>query len=558
MSLLKELSLIQDFKSASQLPKQLIQIDKLSDSEIKKIFSNLTPNEIIQIGPFTIYYLLKDNDIPLWNSMLEYIDIFYDQTCRGEISKSYKRKFKEANLMVLCVSHDEEIYKKHKIDVLNGFVLARYDIPKSEANIILVCFRDISETKMNEKPIRVKLGGGLLIHCLALNILRQLKIKNVYLEASDKELIKYYYSLGYKLGKSPCGKKDKITDLHEVDDIDTIIRNLPKDYADEKYEYAYRMKWCGFNEENMCFKAFQTFRDKISEVKEEMLKSPKIEKMESIYKEDIYIGPSNKYKVIKTIESIPKQLYAVDEKNKLYCIYIWSKKVEENIKEVLECIQKAIDFCDEISCFVEVFETDRQIAIVTTMRDGYITLEDYLTKRFEKEMMDGDKIAKNISQVLNHIYSLNMIPKISEKNIWVEPNTLEIYVPTIICKGDKKKNTKFVEEVYDTIINSNITLKKINDSIIKSKDTLIEILNKKDSSEIKEINKSVKKFGEKLNKTWFEMSNVNRDMFVSSKKRGMKKIIENIENITELLLTIHVSSLDWKSKWKSLIESYLK
>ena len=545
-SLLEDLSRIKNYKSASQLPNQIVEINKLSDKDIMKIFYRLLPSDILKIGPFYIFYLLKDADRVLWNAMLEYVRVFYDQTCREKISTTYKKNFSDANLMVMCVSEDPDVYDKYNMDILNGFLIANYDIPKKEANIILICFQDI----YNEGQ-KFKLGGGLFLHCLALNILKQLHIKNVYLEASEKNLIKYYGNIGYKLGKSPCGKRDKITDLYtNIDNIDEIIQRLPPNYADEKYDYAYRMKWCDFDERDVCFKAFRSFRESIGNVKAEMLKSKRSLEIEV---EEDFIGPKNdpkKYQIVKTISD--RKYYGVSRKdNQLINIYIYDK---ENLDTKIKCLQKSNKFCDEMSCFIEAFEKGDEMVVITTSRDGYENLEEYLIKRYSNEMMDEERITKNISRVLNDMYSLGIVPKLSEKRIGIFPDTLEIYISSITCNGDEKNNTLFIREIYDTIIESNKTLSQMIKKLERVKDDVIVEIGMRDGDELKILNQEMKKFGERLNEFIFRLDNIRNNVFVpSTKKKIIDKTKENITHIHEIMMNNDLISYDLRNEWLRLL-----
>jgi hypothetical protein len=486
--------------------------------------------------------------------MLEYIQLFYNQTCREKISTSYKKNFSNANLMVLCVSEDQEIYDKYKMDLLNGFLIANYDVPKKEANIILICFQDI----YNEGK-KFKLGGGLFLHCLALNILIQLHIKDVYLEASEKNLIKYYSNIGYKLGKSPCGKRDKITDMYnETEDIDEMIRRLPSNYADEKYDYAYRMKWCGFDERSFCSKTFETFRDAIGNVKEEMLKSETSLEIEK--EEDEFMGPKNdpkRYKIIKLIldKNYYKEYYGVNKDNNLIKIHIYSKEIDEKeLESRLKCIRRSSKFCNKMSCFVESFETPDDMIVIMTIREGIVTFEDYLTRRYRTQVMDEEKISKNISNVVNDMYSVGIVPKISEKSLSIFPETLDIYVSNITCNGDERKNTLFIKEVYDTIVGSNQELNLLMKELEKKKDDLILSIVYKDKDELTNLNREMKKFGEKMNEFIFKSYNITDNVFVSSTKRkGIDKVIENIRNIHKVIMDNDLISYEWKNQWLKLL-----
>ena len=557
-SLLKDIHRIQNFKNASQHPNQILEIDKLSNKEVLKIFYQILPSQILKIGPFYIFYLLKDADPVLWKAMLEYIRIFYNQTCREKISTAYKKNFDDANLMVLCVSQDQEIYIKYKMDLLNGFLIANYDVPKKEANIILVCFQDI----YNEGK-KFKLGGGLFLHCLALNILTQLRIKDVYLEASDKNLIHYYGNIGYKLGKSPCGKRDKITDMYmEHENLDEIIQRLPVNYADEQYDYAYRMKWCGFDERDFCFKAFQTFRDQIGNVKEEMLKSKLSLDIEE--SEEEYIGPKNdpkKYKIIQLIsdKDYYKEYYGISSSNQLVRIHLYSKDItERDFNARLKCIQKSKQFCDEFSCFLDTFETYTDRVVITTSRDQPESLEEYLTKRYRSQRMDEEKITKNISKVLNDMYSLDIIPKISEKSIGIFPQTLEIYISNITCNGEERKNTLFIKEIYNTIVESNKEIDRLMSELKKRKDEVVEQIRSKDTDEWKGLNLEVKKFGDQVNEFIFKSDNITDNPFIpSTKKKWSDKLMENIENLHLILLNNEWISFEWRNQWLKLLNRFL-
>jgi hypothetical protein len=551
-SLLESIDKIQIFKNASQLPNQIVEMDKLSNKDILKIFYQILPTQILKIGPFYIFYLLKDADPVLWKAMLEYIRIFYNQTCREKISTGYKKNFADANLMVLCISQDQEIYTKYKMDLLNGFLIANYDVPKKEANIILVCFQDI----YNEGK-KFKLGGGLFLHCLALNILTQLRIKDVYLEASDKNLIHYYGNIGYKLGKSPCGKRDKITDMYTEYDLEEIIKKLPPNYADQQYDYAYRMKWCGFDERDFCFKAFETFRNQIGNVKEEMLKT----KLDIEELEEEYIGPNNdrkKYKIIQLItdKDYYKEYYGVYS-NQLLRIHVYSKDIKEkDFQTRLKCIQKSKQFCDKFSCFLETFETNQDRVIVMTSRDHYESLEEYLTKRYKSQLMDADKITKNISQVLNDMYSLEIIPKISEKSIGIFPETLEIYISNITCNGEERKNTLFIKEIYDTIVDSNKEFNLLISRLNKRKDEVIRQISSND--EWKALNLEVKKFGDKVNEFIFKSYNITDNPFISStKKKWTDKLMENMESIHSILLNNEWITFEWRNQWLKLLNRFV-
>lgn len=536
MTLRDELTKIKKYKNASQLS-SFVDIETLSNKQIIKIFNQLLPNQVIQIGSFHIYYLLRDVDQGLWKGMIEYVELFYAHTCRGEISTGYKKKFEEANLLVLCVSHDEEIYEEHGIDVMNGFFLAKYNTPKKEANVILICFQSLyTEDKS------LKLGGGIFLHCLGLNILKQLNIENVYLEASVKELIPYYYQLGYRLGRENCDQEDKITSLHEKYNLDKVIERLPKNYANEDYDFAYRMKWCKFTEKDICWKAFEMFRDSIRKISTSMLK-PK-----SNLKKEVFLG---KYKIIKELSKIPIKYLAMDERQNIVQIQALKTNYPKT-KERLDCVQKVKKFCEQLSCFVEVFYNDRDMFIVTEWKDDFVSLREYLVNHLEVRRIDGEKITKNIYEGLKKLYTEGSISSVSEDTILIHPKTLDIYISYINCEGDETKNENFVEELYDLILHGNERLVKMNKQIVKKKDELIKILKIK---YIDKLDERVQRFGEYLNKVNFDVNNLNPDLYFASKILNDKlRLVENVENITKIILEMEP---DLKKKWLIILNQFI-
>jgi hypothetical protein len=552
MSLLTSIQESEKYRSSSSLPHQVVDVEKLSDKEIMKILNRMLPTDVIKIGPFHIYYLIRDLNKDLWNEMLKYISIFYDNACRGELSESYQTKFKDSNLMVLCSTHDVEQYKKYNLDVLNGFLIAKYDIPKREANIDIICFQNL-ETSKNEK---LKISGGLLLHCLGLNIIRQLKIKHVYLEASVENLIYYYYKLGYRLGKERCGEEDLVTDLHDKYPIDKVIDRLPKYYSNLENGFSYPMKWCDFDENDICFESFQKFRENVSLVTDEMLTSDigKIEK-------DKYFGPSDepkKYRVIKKISE--NEYYGLYDKEYIVIIYLWrvTDKNAQMLKDKLKCIRKAQKFCDYISCYIEHFKwSDDELVVVMSWKEEYESLEDYLSKRLQLQEIDGDRIIENISNVLESIYSIDIVIEISEKNVWISPETLEIYIPRITCDQDideenniQSDNENFLSELENTIYVSNSEVERMNKEIVERTRLLIRKIGDRDLDDdiIEDLDSKMKSLGEDLNRVNFEMNNMIANVYIHS-----DDIISNIKRLSKIALGDKILTLKRKKKWLRML-----
>jgi hypothetical protein len=252
---------VKDFLSPSQSKKFVCyKLDDWNNTEIMKKFSKFKPTEILQIGPLTFNVVFRD-DIEydmIWEELYTYVVAFTDYVCQNTpdtfgtrpsktyIGKNYENK---ANLIILCSIHNEPIYKEFGIDALIGFFLCDYDL-KQKAHIIATCYH---ETK----------GAGLLLRCIGLSILKNLKFKDVYTEAINRKLIEYYNQLGFRLGKKLCGEKDKVLDMYGKHDLDEIMIALEEGITTSEYMSAWPMKWCDFDEKKIC----ETAIDQVKKMK---------------------------------------------------------------------------------------------------------------------------------------------------------------------------------------------------------------------------------------------------------------------------------------------------
>jgi hypothetical protein len=282
----EELKLLQSYlapNSSESMEYFSIDFDKLTNEQIKFVISDWLPNQIIKIGPYSIYYLRKDIvSQDFWNDL---VDLLYKpvskEACRGKINKNYIYEgLFGANLIVLCflrstITETKIIdSKKIKRELLHGVFVAEYGkeydfLDKDEAFIVNTCFVEI-------KQLKIKLG--LFMRCLGLSILKNLGIRHIYTEALNKELVKYYGSLGFKmfipdnidtLTQYPKGKKLKCNDTYAVEQIDKIYKKLNLQNIIELVqgkEPKWYMSICNFDETDICFKSFDSLRKELRKV----------------------------------------------------------------------------------------------------------------------------------------------------------------------------------------------------------------------------------------------------------------------------------------------------
>jgi len=219
----EEEEVLQSYFSPSTVNQSLvIDLDQLSNQEIKEIIADWLPNQIIKIGPFYFYYLLAElYPFDIWNQLIYYFTYYSDIYCRKQISNDYiySNFLNKSKLVVICTTYDSKLYEKHKIDLINGIFLAGFSenhssvefgsqiLDKDDAYIVATCFREIGK-------IKIKLG--LFMRCLGMSILKRLGKKNIYTEALNEYLSKYYHSLGFE---STGSKVVKCSDVYLNEDL---------------------------------------------------------------------------------------------------------------------------------------------------------------------------------------------------------------------------------------------------------------------------------------------------------------------------------------------------
>lgn len=245
---------VEDFLSPSQSKKFVrYQVDDWDNSEIIKKFLEFKPTELIQLGPLTFNVVLREdiNYDLIWEELYSYVVGFTNYVCRNELSTSYigKNYVNKANLLVTCSIHNKEIYDEFGVDTLLGFFLCDYD-KKTKAHIIATCYNDIHKTK----------GGGLLLRCIGLSILKNLGFKDIYTEAINGKLVKYYDQIGFRVSKKMCGEKDPLLEMSGKFTLDEIMIAAEDDIQPSEYMTGWPMKWCNYDEKRVCETAIQQIK----------------------------------------------------------------------------------------------------------------------------------------------------------------------------------------------------------------------------------------------------------------------------------------------------------
>lgn len=248
---MEELSSL-DYLAPSQSSKfDVVDLTEESNNE-NQIFQKFRPNQKIQIGKLNFNIILREENDILWEEedLYSYFTDNAYKICRENLNKNYITKNYEnkANLIIYCTYHEPSIYQELGVDVLLGFFLADYT--KVKAHIIATCF-----TKSNVPK------GGLLLWCMGLSVLKNLGYKDSYTEAVNGKLVRYYDKLGYKIGRSICGNKDKLIEMYEKGStLDEIMAAAEDDMLESEYLMGWPMKWCDYDETKICKEAMNQIR----------------------------------------------------------------------------------------------------------------------------------------------------------------------------------------------------------------------------------------------------------------------------------------------------------
>jgi hypothetical protein len=287
-----EKSMLDSYLAPSKMDQSqmtVLNLDSLSNEDIMTIVSDWLPNQVIKIGPFHFYYLLKDlYKDEIWKELTGFIAEQSDAVaCRGELNEDYLKYYykKTVDIIVLCTTYNPELYNEHKMDLINGVFYAGFTgkfggkkknqkivMDNESAYIIATCFREIKGD--------LKIKVGLLMRCLGLSLLKRLGKKNIYTEAVNDKLAKYYQTLGFELTSMTvplaCDKINPyevhIDNKETLDKLYQSIEEKEEELKDDEDDsLLYFMRICNYDQRKICFQAIDSLRKEIKNISEKHL-----------------------------------------------------------------------------------------------------------------------------------------------------------------------------------------------------------------------------------------------------------------------------------------------
>jgi hypothetical protein len=198
-----------------------------------------------------------NTDLMPANTKTLYREMVLDTSvCQWRLNDDFiKEAFDMTNSMITIET--ESSYWRDKLNVTKilAFVLFRLDFTNGLAKIFVIC---------SEGLPGITFGSILLclVHAWAANE----GFVNIYLDASNSLLIKYYTKNGYIIGKKPCGQTDPDQEVHRKH-----IRETPDIpyHPPQKYETnnGYRMKNCNLDLD-FCKATFNQFSERIQKAEQ--------------------------------------------------------------------------------------------------------------------------------------------------------------------------------------------------------------------------------------------------------------------------------------------------
>ncbi len=166
--------------------------------------------------------------------------------CAWKIDKGYMRDvLSKSNLIITFTEPRVSAYWLEDSQAPWRYVAAAIflEIKDKKAELHLICSNPGDVEGLPKLPL------APLLHCAAIIYLKKVGVEEVYLDAADRGLIKYYQSFGYELSKTECNP-NLITKtkkwLNPASDV-------PK-----KISHGFRMKLCSLDDNKACEKAFLT------------------------------------------------------------------------------------------------------------------------------------------------------------------------------------------------------------------------------------------------------------------------------------------------------------
>lgn len=235
------------------------------DIAVMKLLSQLGPEVKVKVYGFTIeLFDRRITPVITWNQTWKFIQERHRLTCHWlNFNQYFEDNTDKINVMV-TITHPSESEPGVVMDDTNLTAFSVGIFQGTAGYIAATCGREFASKIQQEKfgVEKVQLKIGLLARCLMINYLLQQGVGEIYNDAAAEGLVKYYSSLGFRLGKENCNKVDPITELHnkyiiEGKSLDDLLKELPADY---KNIYGYRMKLCS-NTDPICLGAIASLRD---------------------------------------------------------------------------------------------------------------------------------------------------------------------------------------------------------------------------------------------------------------------------------------------------------
>lgn len=235
-----------------------------SDTEMMEIISSLQPNNVIHIYNFDITLLDRRYiSIDEWALWWAFIIEKHRLTCHWTDFTEYLAEYESTVNTMVIITHTREISPgvKTEQELLTAFSMGI--ISENSGEIITTCGREFSskiqyeQTGIEKIPLKI----GLFVRCILSKYMIRQGVTEFYNDAANMGLVKYYSTLGYRLGKKPCGVPDDVTDIHEKYIRDggpsyELYQSLPDTYW---MPHGFHMKMCKFNDK-ICLDAIASLR----------------------------------------------------------------------------------------------------------------------------------------------------------------------------------------------------------------------------------------------------------------------------------------------------------
>ena len=130
----------------------------------------------------------------------------YISTCRWMLSDEYMSEYSSSINVMVIITHDKGSSTGVKIDEQNLTAFTTGIVKDHKGYIIATCGREFASKIQYEQTgiERIDLKIGLLARCILTNYMSRQGVSEIYNDASNESLVRYYSTLGYRLGRNPC------------------------------------------------------------------------------------------------------------------------------------------------------------------------------------------------------------------------------------------------------------------------------------------------------------------------------------------------------------------